>query len=190
MKPDAKAKPRESKMKKRARLAVGGGIALLIAGSFLSFNFGVGEGESVVPGDAGPGEAEVAETESETPVTETINEPSGGAVQLVDVVIDNGQYWVALETETSTDNKQLRAMQTLQQVIDSVQSATGDDNGFRIRVSRTPQAMAIAEADLMNALEDAGISSDRVDARRQLVDDLTKPAVEELDAVVSDGADG
>ncbi|MEM9365145.1 MAG: hypothetical protein AAGD07_04050 [Planctomycetota bacterium] len=178
-------------MKKRAGLAVGGGIALLIAGSFLSFNFGVGEGESLVPGDTGSGEAKAAEDESETLANETFDDSvSGGSVRLVDVVIDDGEYWVAFEKEAPAEGRALRAMQSLEQVIEAVQSATGDANGFQIRVSRTPQAVAAAEADLMNALEDADIPSDRVDARRQLVEELTKSPAEDPEAAVSDGSNG
>ncbi|MFG0265843.1 MAG: hypothetical protein ACF8AM_11955, partial [Rhodopirellula sp. JB055] len=52
----------------------------------------------------------------------------------------------------------------------AVEAAPGDASGIKVRVSRTPSAIAMAEEFLLEELRQSGLDEDEIDRRRQLVE--------------------
>ncbi|TWU10616.1 hypothetical protein [Allorhodopirellula heiligendammensis] len=168
-------------MRKRGPILVGGGIALLIASQF--FDFGLGFQDGSGPGDATDPNAQVsmdpsvsrstAESKREIAEDEMSEEsiprfvPTAEPVlpDVVDILIDGSQYLVI-----SQAGEGAREPMTLDQIVAMAATVDGEPSGIRVRVARTPNAVASAEAAVMKRLADAGLAADEIDARRQLVE--------------------
>ena len=168
-------------MRKRVPLVVGGGIALLIASQF--FNFGLGFRDGSGPGNSNDTQGQVSivpnsssrpksitpdVTPEEAAMREAIAEiqtPVPTLPTVVDIMIDGNQYLVI----TRADNDE-REVMTLDQIVALAATVEGEASGIRVRVARTPNAVAAAEAAVMKRLADAGLALDEIDARRQLVE--------------------
>lgn len=175
-------------MKKRGPILIGGGIALLIASQFLDFGLGFQEGSgpdaatdpnaevSMAPSvPASPSPAEMIQDPAEgTPEAEAGIEDSiprfvptvePRLPDVVDILIEGNQYLVVSEA-----HEDAREPMTLDQIVAMAGAVAGEPSGIRVRVARTPSAVAAAEVAVMNRLADAGLASDQIDARRQLVE--------------------
>ncbi len=168
-------------MKKRGPVLVGAGVALLIASQF--FDFGLGFQDGSGPGETSDPNAQVsidptlsastreiveyseedANAQVDVPRVEPIDEPR--LPDVVDIVIDGNQYLVV--ADAAADD---REAMTLDQIIAMAATVEGERSGIRVRVARTADAVASAEAAVMKRLTDAGLAADQIDARRQLVD--------------------
>lgn len=168
-------------MRKRIPLAVGGGIALLIASQFLDFGLGFRSGESPSvstnpDGSSAILDAIVASEEDTSEETETplpVVTP-----EIVDVLIDGEGYLVV----TDANQPEQREALALEALLSAVQAAPGDSSGIKVRISRTPSAIAMAEEFLLEQLRQSGLDEDEIDRRRQLVelpaDEATEDASE------------
>ncbi len=168
-------------MKKRGPILVGGGVALLIASQF--FDFGLGFQDGSGPGDDSDPNAQVSmappvshsTTESKPDLTEDdttqdtvprfVPTAEPEMPDVVDILIDGNQYLVT----THVGESERKAM-TLDQIVAMAATVDGEPSGIRVRVARTPSAVASAEAAVMKRLTDAGLAADQIDARRQLVE--------------------
>ncbi|WP_165701462.1 hypothetical protein [Crateriforma conspicua] len=161
------------KTKRLLPIAAIGGILAFIAGQFFSINVGVNQSEtSVVSPDAEPSD--------ETSVDAPAMVQSGGEssmiedakLWLIDVLIDGTDYSVQRVTESNVgDDSPARQSMSLDQIVQAAGQAEGDASGTRVRISRTPEAVASAEKKLTTALHDAGIADDAVETRQRLVED-------------------
>lgn len=175
-------------MRKRIPIAIGGGIALLIASQYLDFGLGFQNGSG--PGSGNQEQVSVDPNPSRPPDSGTVESPEqsdavtpneqamrDAAAELeneladpprpnvVDILIDGNQYLVQTQT-----GKTERKPMTLDQILAYAGTAPGNENGIRVRIARTPDAVAAAEASVMRKLSDAGLTIDQIDARRQLVE--------------------
>jgi hypothetical protein len=162
-------------MRKRIPLAVGGGIALLIASQFLDFGLGFRSGESPSvstnpDGSSAILDAIVASEEDSSEETETKSETETVlpvvTPKIVDVLIDGESYLVI----TDANQPEQRDALTLETLLAAVEAAPGDASGIKVRVSRTPSAIAMAEEFLLEQLRQSGLDEDEIDRRRQLVE--------------------
>ncbi|WP_286762405.1 MULTISPECIES: hypothetical protein [Rhodopirellula] len=174
-------------MRKRIPLAVGGGIALLIASQFLDFGLGFRSGESPSvstnpDGSSAILDAIVASEEDTSEETETNSETETPlpvvTPEIVDVLIDGESYLVV----TDANQPEQREALALEALLSAVQAAPGDASGIKVRISRTPSAIAMAEEFLLEQLRQSGLDEDEIDRRRQLVelpaDEATEDASE------------
>ncbi len=168
-------------MRKRVPVVIGGGIALLIASQF--FDFGLGFRDGSGPGNSNDtqGQVSIAPSSSSRPKTSSPDvAPEEAAMReavaeletsvstpptIVDIMIDGNQYLVI--TRAGDDE---REAMTLDQIVALAATVEGEASGIRVRVARTPSAVAAAEAAVMKRLADAGLALDEIDARRQLVE--------------------
>ncbi|MCC9645249.1 hypothetical protein LOC71_23470 [Rhodopirellula sp. JC740] len=160
-------------MRKRIPLAVGGGIALLIASQFLDFGLGFQSGDAPsVSTDPNSSSAILdAIVESESDAEEDTNEPMTDLDSMVvpdvaDVLIDGERYLVI----TNANEPEKRQPLTIDEVLALVMSSPGDNSGIQIRISRTPDAIAMTEEFLLQQLNNLGLDEDEIDRRRQLVE--------------------
>ncbi|TWT95609.1 hypothetical protein [Neorhodopirellula pilleata] len=173
-------------MRKRVPIVLGGGVALILASQFLDFGLGFRDGSG--PGDAAQ-DAELAAVEEaiadidsmppiDAPATNLTDEPPAemelvpakpAAPPVVDILIDGNQYWIA----TDADDLDQREAKTLDEIIALAQNVSGEPNGIRVRIARTPDAIAASEAALLTRLGEAGMNKDEIDSRRQLVESRT-----------------
>ncbi|MEM1227588.1 MAG: hypothetical protein AAGJ40_17960 [Planctomycetota bacterium] len=163
-------------MRKRTSMMIGGGAVLLILGSFLDLGIGFPGGDSDGESDgdsAKDADALVAVDADTSPLDNVINEMVETVVEppepmlppVVDVLIDDDRYLVVVDAAQPDQ----RSAKTLPEIIAMAALVDGEDNGIRVRITRTPSAIAIAEAGLMKSLRSAGVDEDEIDSRRQLV---------------------
>lgn len=158
-------------MRKRIPLAVGGGIALLVASQFLDFGLGFqsGDAPSVSTNPDGSSailDAIVASEEDAVDQTEPEPSPLVATPEIIDVLIDGESYLVV----TNANQPEQRESLTLEALLSAVQAAPGDASGIKVRISRTPSAIAMAEEFLLEQLQQSGVDEDEIDRRRQLVE--------------------
>ncbi|TWT56139.1 hypothetical protein [Allorhodopirellula solitaria] len=168
-------------MKKRGPIIVGAGIALLAASQFLDFGLGFQEGDG--PGATSDPNAQVSMDPTITPspsqserestrdeaaedsIPSFAETPEPSPPDVVDILIDGSLYLVIVQAGEAT-----REPMTLDQIVAMASTVDGEESGIRVRVARTPNAVASAEAAVMQQLSDAGLAADEIDARRQLVE--------------------
>lgn len=162
-------------MKKRRVVPVvaAGGILVFLASQFLSLNLGITQSDSsIVDPDAESDQAAQSQTTSETVVS--VDDESSmiedAKLWLVDVLIDGNNYSVRKVTDQPTDTEAERQSMSIEDIVAAVDQAEGDVSGTRLRISRTPEAVASAEKKLAEALDDAGIAPDVVETRQRLVE--------------------
>ncbi len=85
----------------------------------------------------------------------------------VDVLIDGDDYLFATGQR---DGDFVREGKTVAELVDAARSVSGDATGVKVRITRTFQATAQAEATLMAALTESGLNEDEIDQRRTLVE--------------------
>lgn len=172
----------------RKRILIPGlliGVLAYLASQFLSFNIGdlsIPGGSKMVAVDseaspATPPESATADREpaDDASQPQTLAEASPEMLPekllLVDIVIDGDRFNVNRVTDlVDAVPQDARQPATIDEIIALVQAAQGDKSGTRVRVSRTPGAVASAETRLMEALQKAGVSSDEVERRSRLVE--------------------
>lgn len=161
------------------------GVAAYIASQFLSFNIGdlsIPSGSEMVSTESGPSTSKSPQPTDIQPIDTVDASKSQSAVGtlaemqpekllLVDIVIDGERYSVNRVTNlVDAVPSDARQPATIEEIITMVEQADGDKSGTRVRVSRTPGAVASAEIRLMDALQKAGVSSDEIDQRSRLVE--------------------
>ncbi|MFH5806222.1 hypothetical protein [Alienimonas sp. DA493] len=103
-------------------------------------------------------------------VTGTTGDPleaEGPPLAVVDVLVDGGEYFVI--RRFAADGTADRDPMTLSGVLDLAAQVEGAPDGVKVRVSRTPNAIAGAATDLMDALRKNGFQEDEIDYRQRLV---------------------
>ncbi|QDT15626.1 hypothetical protein [Alienimonas californiensis] len=95
----------------------------------------------------------------------------GPPLAVVDVLVDGGEYLVV--QRFASDGLPIREGQSLSAVLNAASQAEGAPDGVKVRVSRTPNAIAGAATDLMDALRKNGFQEDEIDYRQRLVTDET-----------------
>lgn len=173
-------------MRKRVPVVLGGGVALLVASQFFDFGLGFTDGDG--PADSAA-ETELASIEDAITDVDSIqpnltSKPSDEETEqlasepmefvpasltqpnVVDVLIDGNQYLVAV----NADDLDQREAKTLDEIIAMTANASGEENGIRVRLARTPDAIAASEAAILTRLGEAGLTDDEIDSRRQLVE--------------------
>lgn len=161
------------------------GVLAYLASQFLSFNIGdlsIPSGSKMVsvdseaspstPPESATTNKEVVDDASQTlAVARDSAEMLPEKLLLVDIVIDGDRFSVNRVTDlVDAVPQDARQPATIDEIIALVQAAQGDKSGTRVRISRTPGAVASAETRLMEALQKAGISSDEIERRNRLVE--------------------
>jgi hypothetical protein len=158
------------------RKAVGAGALGLVALGiwlgqyFPGFGLGKGLGFGTGSSDSGGGPATgIQETRTGDPAANvagpgTPAQPAAIPPQRLRVIID-GEQFILASGETGHQGQVLDATEIAQRA----KSATGDDQGIRIRIERTKNATAGARQTLFEALDAAGITRD---ARHESTDFL------------------
>ncbi|MEM6978941.1 MAG: hypothetical protein AAF539_04680 [Planctomycetota bacterium] len=158
-------------MRKRVPIAIGV-VAVAVASQFVDFGLGFQQGgdpeePTEVRDEATPDRVAidadsmiVEPTEESSPTTEP------QIPEVVDIRIDGEQYWVI----TDASNPESRVPLTLDEITSLIAEVPGEANGIKVRVTRTANAIALAEAGLITHLRESGINDDQVDSRRQLVE--------------------
>jgi hypothetical protein len=140
------------------RTLIGGGILVALIGTLLSFMGGLFPG---LGGGTGRGDGDgdttqvrlVGDSESSPPpVGESAADVNDG---VLDILIDGKQYLVLRESGG-------RDAMTLEQIGELAQSLPGNEDGFRVRVSRTDQAVFSAEQNLTAELQAQGIGPEQI----------------------------
>lgn len=163
-------------MRKRTPLIIGGGGALILIASQL-FDFGIGfrgDDELVVQPTAEPkpSEASLPLSGDQSPDVQD----DSPTIELIDVLIVGDQYQVAsivdsgATADKSEDEPLTRSVMSIDEIVAAVSLATGGRSGVRVRIRRTPSAIAIAETFLLDRLGEAGLDEDEIDRRRRLVE--------------------
>ena len=164
-------------MAKRSTTAAGGVVIALAVGIYLlvgSFFGGVGtpgsgggDGEADSPSETVPANVQVsteATTASESPAPMHQTSPEGESTttseppEVVDVVIDDRAYFVREQVVGATQDRRIE----LAQLVDVAKTATGNEDGFRVRVLRKSSSRAATEHELEQALKSAGIPDNAV----------------------------
>jgi hypothetical protein len=97
------------------------------------------------------------------------DDPAEGVpMSMVDVLVDGGEYWVL--QRYASDGLPVREPMTLSGVLGLVGQVPGTEDGLKIRVARTPNAIAGAVDDLMEAVRNT-LEDDAIDYRTRLVED-------------------
>ncbi len=166
-------------MKKRRVIPVvaAGGLIAFIVGQFFSFNLGVTRSDSNV---ADPDAEAVEEVQPDGPaIVQTPGDASlltDAKLWLIDVLIDGQDYSVRRVTsDPSSADEVAREPMNVDQIITAAAEAEGDASGTRVRISRTPEAVASAEKSLATALQEAGIADDAIETRQRLVETTAAP---------------
>jgi len=169
-------------MKKRILIpgAAIGGIAVYFASQFLSLNLddmSVPSGTEMISVEDRSSTSKASQnSDAEVDrVIPKVNEVAGEKIPeillLVDIVIDGEHFTINHMTNAvNTVPTHGRQPATIEEIIAMVEKAEGDKSGTRVRVSRTPEAVASAETRLMEALQTAGVSSDQIDRRSRLIE--------------------
>lgn len=160
-------------MKKRRLIpvvAVGGVLAAIF--SQFSLNLGVSRQDTTeVDPEAQPLEELPPDSVPIVSAEDSDSVINDAKLWLIDVLIDGQDYSVAAVTSEDKDPGKLeRKPMTVSEIVQQVEYAEGDASGTRVRISRTPEAIAIAEQELTAALDDAGIAADSVERRQRLVE--------------------
>ncbi|SMP47139.1 hypothetical protein SAMN06265222_102246 [Neorhodopirellula lusitana] len=168
-------------MRKRVPIVIGGGVALLVASQYLNFGLGFRDGNGIDGEAEDPAlasiEEAIMEAENFTPeITPGSSANESAEMELVpvepelpdvvDILIDGNQYWIAIN---ASDLNQ-REAKTIEEILAMISTLEGDASGIRVRIARTPDAVASAEAAILLRLKEAGLPDDAVDSRRQLVE--------------------
>jgi hypothetical protein len=167
-------------MKKRTAVsglvAVGVVLGVILSGIIPSFKFG-GVGGDAAPNSAPsdvPAEDVMATVPSpknfltaSIPQTDEANseEPNVPA-DVVDVLIDGHTYSIRRGGPESSDYQSIE----LTSLVEKVKETPGNDEGIRIRISRTESARASTEMDLQDALVAAGLRESAISWQKQLVE--------------------
>ena len=156
-------------MRKRVPILIGG-VALVVASQYLNFGVGFQEG-----GQVDESTDEVAEVVDVAELQPTDDEPSPSVSSpptaetelpmVADVLIVEDRYMVVTDASNPDDRQPM----SVDEIVTMTGQVIGEANGIRVRIARSPTAFAITEAGLMRALEQANVSPDQIDARRQLV---------------------
>ncbi len=175
-------------MRKRVLIpgAAIGGLAIYLASQFLSFNIGdisiptSSDMVSMQPQSASTGFPDTSAIVDEEPAdsggTESLSDEIPEVLVLIDVLIDGDQFFIARVTNasdlkpTETLSDVSRQPVTANEIVAQVSTAQGDKSGTRVRISRTSEAIASAETELIDALTAAGIDADEIDRRSRLAD--------------------
>ena len=91
-------------------------------------------------------------------------EAETGPPELVVVRIADGSYLVWSRSEAFES-------MTLEEAVEVAASATGTDEGHRVRLERTPTARAIDQTNLETALNEAGVADKEIQAIGGFVDE-------------------
>ncbi len=169
-------------MKKRILIpgAAIGGVAVYLASQFLLFDLGnIGipkDAEKISVEDLSPALKDeqlttAGENVSKRAGVEVAAEKSPERLLLIDVVIDGDRFEISRVTDmVDAVPGERRQSATLEEIIAMLGKTEGDKSGTRMRISRTPEALASAETRLVEALRKAGLSMDAVDRRNRLVE--------------------
>ncbi len=151
-------------------VVAGIGIGAALSYLFPNMNFGLGSGglgwptnqpqAQVVGIEATPAEEAEAETKAKLE-TEPVPVP-----QVVYILIDGREYLL----RNGPGGRAAYKPATLSEVIQAAQSATGDDNGIRVRVEQKHSSKETSEQALRANLESAGIPKDAVRWKDEPVD--------------------
>ncbi|NNJ26768.1 hypothetical protein [Alienimonas chondri] len=117
--------------------------------------------EMVEAGEVGPEEVTGTRVDS--------SETEGAPLAVVDVLVNGGEYLVT--QRFASDGLPIRKGMSLSAVLNLASQAPGAEDGVKVRVSRTPDAIAGAATDLMDNLRNAGLEEDEIDYRQRLVED-------------------
>lgn len=185
-------------MRKRTAATGVGAVGLIALGLMYlpDFDFGslgvpAGDGTEVTLDPTNPDQADEAEIEpaptfdgapvaADDPADPADGMAAGGPdggpaaeestpLAVVDVLVDGGEYFVL--RRFASDGLPIRDPMTLSGVLDLASRVPGDAAGLKVRISRTPDAIAGATDDLRDALRNAGFEEDQVDYRLRLVED-------------------
>ena len=135
----------------------------------LNFNLPSFSNSSGDPQESSSNEETFISTDSNEvpePKRDEIDDANRQPLDLVDVLINGDDYWVATAT---VDGELDRHKKTVEEVVSDCTKSVGDSSGIKVRISRTFEATAQAERQLIDALEIAGLSEDQIDQRRTLV---------------------
>lgn len=150
-------------------------LALMSLFGLLDFNFGTSEGESqlnvAAQSDRTTASDEPVEESARSLTSEPVPAEESPALTampsgLVDVVVDGDSYQLAVGYRGETV---VREPRTLAEIVDLARESSGDEAGIRARITRTFSATARADRELLDALQDAGLSADEIDHRRTLL---------------------
>ncbi|MDB5339349.1 MAG: hypothetical protein JWN70_4968 [Planctomycetaceae bacterium] len=144
------------------------GIGIGAALSYLlpDLDFGLGAGGIGLP--TGKTETKVVGIEA-SPLEETETKPEAEPVvppTVVYVLIDGRDYLLRRGPEGKAAFKPA----TLDDVIEAAQTATGDDNGIRIRIAQKSSSRELTERALQAKLEEAGVPKDAIRWKDEPVD--------------------
>ncbi len=144
------------------------GIGIGAALSYLlpDLNFGLGSGGIGLP--TGQTETKVVGIDAPAP-EETDAKPEAAPVPppaVVYVLIDNRDYLLRRGEEGKAAFKPA----TLDEVVEAAQSATGDDNGIRIRIAQKSSSRELTERALRAKLEEGGVPKDAIRWKDEPVD--------------------
>lgn len=144
------------------------GIGIGAALSYLlpDFDFGLGSGGIGLP--TGKPEAKVVGIDA-SPPEETETKPAAEPVTppaVVYVLIDGRDYLLRRGPEGKAPFKPA----TLEEVVEAAQTATGDDNGIRIRIAQKSSSRELTERALRAKLEEGGVPKDAIRWKDEPVD--------------------
>lgn len=148
------------------------GIGIGAALSYLlpDFSFGLGSGGIGIPTGNTDTKTEPkvvgidAPPAEETPA-ESAAEPSA-APAVIYVLLDGREYLL----RRGPEGQAAFQAATLDQVIEAALTATGDDNGIRIRIAQKSSSRETSERALRTKLEEAGIPQDSIRWKDEPVD--------------------
>ncbi len=175
-------------MRKTIPVVVVGGAVLLIASQFLTINVGLKNPSVPIEEQVAEKAEAAAETVKETAksvidAVKDTNEKSSDldapenayvGMVIVDVVIDGDNYLLLTvqPTQANVSGVEEERKQVAQhEVVRLATELPGDPTGIKVRIQRTANATAQAEAELLAALAAAGVSKDQIDYRSKLVED-------------------
>lgn len=151
-------------------VVAGIGIGAALSYLFPNMDFGLGSGglgwpnsqpqTQVVGIEATPAEEAEADTKAKL---EAKPEP---APTVVYVLIDGREYLL----RNGPEGKAAYQPATLNEVLAAAQSATGDDNGIRVRIEQKSSSRELSERSLRESLESAGIPKDAIRWKDEPVD--------------------
>ena len=151
-------------------MVVGIGIGAALSYFWPNLDFGLGSGGFGLP--TGLPQTQVTgieatpadDAESQTKVkleAEPVPAPS-----VVYVMIDGRDYLL----RRGPEGKEPYKPATLNEVLEAAQSATGDDNGIRVRVEQKSSSRELSERSLRESFEAAGIPKDAIRWKDEPVD--------------------
>ncbi len=161
-------------MKKRAPVL--GGIAILavvlttfFTGIIPGFGTGSGQADGTTPTvQAETGETAEPPANPETPVTTdpakpVPPKPIAAPVEVVQIVVEGDEFGLR-----RSDGKYRVA--PISRIVEDAQSATGNEDGIKVRILRKKNAKYVAWSTLANELEKSGIKASEILIPKRLVD--------------------